>query len=225
MTLLLYLESTKYLGISKVFSHSFTGASQRIPFIPEWINHSRLMIEEKRKRTTSNDVRAHTNCGLKISVTNGSVHWPVGSGQWQTTDKQSIQRIARSFTRHYLDCYVRARSTRARNISSPSWTLFERATKKIYLVCERKMVSAMHMYSHGSVPLDHMRLATTIHSDQKKEMKGSFIHTYELRPYFAVRKTRFIQRNYILPRATLYYLLSLIFNACPFHPNFLVSFF
>lgn len=45
-----------------------------------------------------------------------------------------VRRIARSFTRHYLDCYVRARSTRARNISSPSWTSLERVTRKICLV-------------------------------------------------------------------------------------------
>ena len=165
----------------------------------------------------------HTNCGSKISVTDQFID-PLAVVSDRRPTKQSIQRIARSFTRHYLDCYVRARSTRAHNISFPSWTLFERATKKIYLVCERKMVSAVHMYSHGSIPLDHIAMGHN-HSQRSKEGNEGIFHSHELRPYFAVRKTRFIQRNYILPRATLHYLLSLIFNACPFHPNFLVSFF
>lgn len=80
VTLSFSLESTKYyLDISKVLSHSFIGAWQRIPFIPK------RKSERREKDSSSHDA-------VKISVINGSVHWPVGNGQWWPT-KQSIQRV------------------------------------------------------------------------------------------------------------------------------------
>lgn len=59
-----------------------------------------------------------------------------------------VRRIVRSFTRYYLDGYVRTRSTRARNISSPDLSRENRrrVTRKICLVYEesRARERAMH---------------------------------------------------------------------------------
>lgn len=151
---LYHLISACHLDISKVLSHSFTGAPQAV--------HSPLNQEVVSVSSTRGDLKRHckqrrrgrTVCGrapvaaivrcVAARAENFGYERDLRSltrWQWSVmvtgerpTTSPSVRRIARSFTRHYLGCYVRARSTRARNISSPSWTSPERVTRKICLV-------------------------------------------------------------------------------------------